>query len=122
MNPVDIYTLLFLLICGHAIGDFTLQNEWIATNKNRHVRRNLSPEIRAQTQVIWPHLMTAHALHHGLIVYLITHNLTLGLAETVVHWLTDFGKCEKWYGFHLDQAIHVTCKFLWVALLVMGWV
>jgi hypothetical protein len=39
------------------------------------------------------------------------------LAETVVHWLIDLGKCEKWYGIHTDQALHVACKLLWWGLI-----
>jgi hypothetical protein len=114
--------MFFLMICGHAVCDFALQNEWIATNKNRHFRLKLSPEQQKQTQIIWPYLLTAHALHHGLAVFLITQKLSLGIAETALHWLTDFGKCEKWFGFHTDQAIHVLSKFLWIYLLMNGWV
>lgn len=122
MHSLDFSTLIFLLLCGHAICDFALQTEWIATNKNRHVRKGLSPEMREKTQVIWPYLMSAHSLHHALAVYLVTQSLVLGWAEFLAHWLTDFGKCEKWFGFHADQMIHIACKFLWVFLLVNHWV
>lgn len=122
MWDLSIGTMTFLLLCGHALADFALQTEWIATNKNRHARLKLSPEMRKQSQVIWPHLLTAHALHHGLMVFLVTQRLSLGIAETVVHWITDFGKCEKWFGFHLDQTIHVATKFLWIFLIVQNWV
>jgi len=122
MTPFDLPTTTFLLICGHSIADFALQTEWIATNKNRHVRLTLSPEKQNQMQVIWPHLLTAHSLHHGLMVFLVTQKLSLGIAETVAHWLTDFGKCEKWFGFHTDQAIHIGTKLLWVYLIMQGWV
>jgi hypothetical protein len=117
LNPA---TIFFLLICGHALADFGLQTEWIATNKNRHVRLSLSPEQRAKMQVIWPHLLSAHSLHHGLMVFLATQKLSLGVAETVFHWITDFGKCEKWYGFHTDQAIHVVTKVIWLILLILN--
>lgn len=112
--------MFFLFLCGHALADFALQNEWIATNKNRHVRHKIAEDQRNQLQVIWPHLMTAHALHHGLMVYLISQRLSLGIAETVVHWLTDFGKCEKWYGFHMDQVLHIGAKVLWIILIAKG--
>lgn len=113
----QLFTLTFLLICGHALGDFAIQTTWVATNKNRHVRDNLSPEDRGRFQVIWPWLLTAHSLHHGLIVFLITQKIELAVAETAVHWVIDFGKTENWYGFHLDQILHVVTKFVWVALL-----
>lgn len=120
MSYFDTTHLVFMLIAGHALGDFALQNEWIATNKNRHFRLSLSSEMQQSTQVIWPYLMSAHALIHGMIVYMITQRLSLGIAETVVHWITDFAKCEKWFGFHTDQLIHVLCKLLWVYLMFAG--
>lgn len=120
MQTVSPWTLLFLLFCGHALADFSLQTEWIATNKNRHVRLRFPPEQRAKMQVIWPYLLTSHALMHGLMVWLITERLSLSLAETCIHWITDFGKCEGWYGFHADQIIHLSSKILWVALIVYG--
>lgn len=115
-------TTLFLLICGHALADFALQTEWIATNKNRHMRKLLSPEDQKRMQVIWPHLLTAHSLHHGLMVFLVTQRLSLGIAETTVHWLTDFAKCEKWFGFHTDQALHIAAKVLWVVMITQSWI
>ena len=109
--------LFFLLLAGHAIADFAIQTEFVATNKNRHVRLKYSPEVRAKMEIIWPHLLTAHSLHHGLFVFLITGNLLASCLEVVIHWITDFGKCERWYGFHADQAIHVLTKALWTYLI-----
>ena len=113
-NPA---TLFFLFLCGHALADFALQNEWVATNKNRHVRLSYPPEKRKNMQVIWPYLLSAHALHHGLMVFLITQRLSLGVAETVIHWISDFAKCEDWYGFHTDQVVHIGTKVIWTALI-----
>ncbi len=118
MTFSDPATLLFLFLCGHALGDFALQTEWMATNKDRNIRLRYPPEERAKLQVIWPYLLTSHSLHHGLIVFLITQRLSLGIAETVVHWISDYAKCERWYGFHGDQAIHILSKFLWLGLIV----
>jgi hypothetical protein len=117
MSDYEILRLLFLFLAGHALGDFALQNEWMATNKNRQVRKLLSPEMQAKTQVIWPYLLTSHALIHGLIVYLITQKLSLGVLETITHWITDFLKCEKKFGFHLDQFIHIGFKIIWILLM-----
>lgn len=66
--------------------------------------------------IIWPWLLTAHALHHGTMVFLVTQRPILGLAETIVHWCSDFAKCEKWYGFHADQLVHVASKVVWAIL------
>jgi hypothetical protein len=122
VSNLDFPTACFLMLCGHALADFALQNDWTVTNKNRNIRDSLSPEAQGKMQVIWPHLMTAHSLHHGLMVFLVTQKLSLGLAETVVHWVTDFGKCEKWFGFHTDQVLHIAAKIVWALALTQQWV
>ena len=116
LTPASIF---FLFLCGHALADFAFQTEWVATNKNRNVRKSLPPDQQKTMQIIWPHLLTAHALQHGLMVYLVSQRLSLGIGETVVHWISDFGKCEKWYGFHTDQVIHIGSKVVWVVLIAM---
>jgi hypothetical protein len=113
-SPLELF---FLLIAGHMIGDFALQTEFVATNKNRHVRDKMPAEVRSRTQVIWPHLLTAHCFHHGLLVFLVTQKLHMAIAEVITHWITDYGKCERWYGFHTDQVIHILTKALWTALI-----
>ncbi len=115
------WELLFLLLCGHALADFALQTEFVATNKNRHIRHKFEPDIRSKMQVIWPHLMLNHCLHHGLMVFIITKSLTLALAEVAVHFVTDYGKCERWYGFHGDQFIHIATKVAWTVIVTQGW-
>lgn len=112
-----IFTLLFLLLAGHAIGDFAIQTSWVAYNKSRHAKENPELEGNATTEKIWPWVLSAHALHHGLIVFLITQKISLGALETVVHWITDYGKSERWYGFHMDQVLHIAAKVVWIVLL-----
>lgn len=113
--------LLFKLLCGHALADFALQSEFIATNKNRNaVPKGYDPKVHGPTQTIWPHVLAAHALIHGFMVYAATGSLTLGVLETGAHGLVDFGKCEKWYGVHSDQFLHLCCKLLWMGLLRCG--
>jgi hypothetical protein len=114
---VELFQLIFLLFAGHALGDFALQNEFTATNKNRHAREKYTPAQQAKMEVIWPWLMGSHALHHGLIMYVITQNFTAALLETVAHAFIDFGKCERWYSFHADQTIHFCTKILWALLI-----
>lgn len=106
---------LFLLIAAHGLVDFTFQTEWIAREKNRHAGppSRYDPALHGPLQTVWPYVMTAHALQHGLAVCLITGSLGLGLAETAAHWAIDFGKCEKMYGIHADQAMHMACKVVW---------
>lgn len=107
--------LFFKLLCGHALADFALQSEFIANNKNRHsVPKGYDPKLHGERQTIWPYVLTSHALIHGLMVYIATGNSIWGVLETISHWLIDFGKCEKCYGIHTDQALHLLCKVLWM--------
>lgn len=109
--------LAFRLLCGHGLSDFSLQTEWMARNKNRHnTPAGYDPALHGPQQTIWPYVLSAHALIHGLAVYLATGVVLLGIAETVAHWLIDFGKCERWYGVHVDQGAHLLCKAGWLFL------
>ena len=99
---------LFLMM-GHALADQGLQSEWVAKNKNR---RNF-PEG-------WYMVLISHGLIHGLLVYLITHNMILGALETILHSVIDFGKCEGKYRFLVDQILHTLCKAGYVVYMVWG--
>ena len=115
--------MLFFFLAGHALMDFSLQTDSIAICKCRRANHPL------QQAVPWYYWMTAHALLHGAAVggvvwlgypgkwYLI---VGFAVAETAIHWLIDFGKCEKLFGIHTDQALHVLCKFVWWGLLAGG--
>lgn len=98
---------LLLLCAGHALCDYPLQGDFLARGKNRHAPIPGIP---------WWQCLTAHALIHSGMVYLITGSLALALAELVIHWATDFYKCEGWFGFNTDQAIHFACKIAWALL------
>ena len=77
---------LFLLVCGHAAGDFVLQPDAMGYGKNRN------DKIHDKEHSLFPHWyywMTAHALVHGGIVYLVTNS---------------------WIDIDPDQAIHIGCK------------
>jgi hypothetical protein len=101
-------TLLWWLATGHALADFALQSETMALGKNRH--------LSSKTGVPWPYWLGAHALIHGATVAIILTSPMLGVFEAMAHWAIDFGKCEGYYGIHIDQALHAACKFLWLAL------
>lgn len=111
--------MLFYLLAGHALMDFALQSDAMAVCKCRRTENPL------QKSVPWYYWLTAHALLHGAAVGLVlnwtTGNgdlaLAFALAEFVVHWLIDFGKCERLYSIHVDQGLHVLCKVLWWALI-----
>lgn len=103
----EIITKLFLLLAGHALADFSLQTDWMAKYKNR----NLSED-----NPYWFYALSAHALIHGLMVYLVLQNILFAILETVFHWAIDFSKSDDMFNFHVDQILHLICKILWVCL------
>ena len=111
--------MLFFLLAGHALMDYSLQTDPMAVCKCRRANNPL------QQNVPWYYWLTAHALLHGAVVGVIVMwgyndwELAIGfaVAETVAHWLIDFGKCEKLYNIHIDQLLHVLCKVAWWGLL-----
>lgn len=100
----------FLLLAAHAVCDYPLQGEAVAINKNRNAKTEL------QKHVPWYYWLASHALMHGGAVALITGSAGLGLAETVAHFLIDFGKCEGKYSIHVDQYLHIACKIAWLTI------
>ncbi len=110
-----VVTLLFALIIGHALGDFPLQSEFLARGKDRHDNRGY-PDTPPKT--LWIYCLSAHALTHAGIVWLITGSALLGLAEFFLHWLIDFSKAERWLNFHTDQWTHMGCKLVYAILAV----
>ena len=47
----------------------------------------------------------------------VTGSITLGVLETLSHMLIDDFKCANRISYDLDQALHVGCKVVWLALL-----
>jgi Protein of unknown function (DUF3307) len=104
----SLYTLA-LLVFAHALADFALQSDFMVRAKDRNNPLGANG--------MWMHVLGAHAVIHGGFVLLITQDIRLGLAEVIVHAVTDFLKCEKRINLHADQAIHIGCKVVWVLLM-----
>ena len=100
---------LFWLTVAHFALDYPLQGDTTAREKNRH------SDTPLQSFVPWFYWLTAHALCHAGAVSFVTGSVALGLCEFAAHWAIDFGKCERWYSIHVDQALHMGCKLGWVA-------
>lgn len=105
---MGISSTLAMLIFGHALADFGLQSKYISDGKDRANPIEGSP---------WYIVMSAHAVMHAGFVFLFTGSLGLGIAELVVHFIIDDRKCQKDFGYATDQALHILCKVLWVAIL-----
>ncbi len=101
----------FWLLVAHFALDYPLQGDTTAREKNRHAKSPL------QAHVPWYYWLTAHSVMQAGGVALVTGSVVLGCAEFVAHWAIDFGKCERWFSIHVDQALHLACKLLWLILL-----
>ncbi len=98
---------LILLFAGHALCDYPLQGDFLAKGKNRKIPLPGVP---------WYQCLFAHALIHAGTVYLITRSVTFASLEFVVHFWTDYAKCDGKLTFNQDQAIHYGFKVLWAVL------
>lgn len=105
--------LIFKLIIGHTLADFSLQPSSMAKGKNRNIKINGDPEENKYFPN-WPYWLTAHAILHGGAVWLATGNIYLGIIEVILHWIIDFAKCENWTNIHTDQLLHVACKAIYI--------
>jgi hypothetical protein len=104
------FQILFLLMAGHALADFSLQTEFMAIGKNRNTELGKDH---------WFYCLTGHAFIQGGIVLLLTGSLGLGITETILHWIIDFLKCENRISFRTDQFLHIFCKITWWACFVI---
>ena len=101
--------IFFLLLFGHALGDFALQDQHMIEHKNK----GKHPET-------WAIYLAAHAIIHGGLVGFFTGSFVLAILETVCHAAIDYAKCIGKINLNLDQALHVGCKGLWIILLIKG--
>lgn len=102
------FVMFWFLLVGHAVCDYPLQGDFLAKGKNH---------TAPLPGVPWYQCLLAHAMIHSGSVLLVTGSITLALAEFTVHVLIDYGKCDGWYGFNVDQSLHFACKVLWVLML-----
>ena len=102
---------LSLLIAGHAVADYPLQGDFLSRAKNH----------KAPIQgVPWYQALLAHAAIQAGMVGIITGSMWLGLAEFMAHVLIDYAKCDGRISFNQDQALHVACKVVWIAILALS--
>ena len=104
-----VIAFIFKFLIGHALADFVFQPTAMAKGKVRN-KNNNSMSGRNEPVIPWPYWLTAHALVHAGVVWLITGSLLLGGVEVVLHWLIDFAKNENWTNIHIDQILHIFCK------------
>lgn len=100
---------LILMIFAHMLADYPLQGDFLSRAKNH---------TAPLPGVPWYQALAAHSAIHAGAVFLITGSALLALAEFVIHAVTDYAKCAGRISYNADQAIHIGCKVLWVALLL----
>lgn len=108
----EMIVTLVMLLFAHALADFALQSEFIASAKNRH-----NDIIKGER--VWPFVMSAHCAIHAGFVFLITQSIILFFAEFLAHFIIDYVKCDKKINFAADQFLHIGCKVAWVGLLAL---
>lgn len=106
--------LLFFLVLGHFFGDFALQSDRVAAEKQKS-QKVLAYHVAMYTIVI------ALSLFIGL--YLNGSNAFFSAATIVVllvifagHWIQDYLKAFRFNGtkqaFYFDQGIHILVLFI----------
>jgi hypothetical protein len=103
--------LLISLLLAHFLADYPLQGDFLSRAKN---------PMNPIPGVPWYQAMFAHCFIHAAFVALLTDNLVFGVAELVIHFVTDRAKCYNWLSFNEDQAIHLTMKLAYFLLIAMG--
>lgn len=106
-------SLLLLLFFGHALADYPLQGEFLTKHKNHTLDTS---EWRWGSKKS----MFAHSTIHAGFVLLFTGSALLALAELVIHFATDYSKCDGRITSNQDQAIHYACKVAWWAITVFA--
>lgn len=113
------FQAFFALSIGHALMDFPLQGEYIATGKNWRLLKKLADPARPPAIWIW--CMTSHCFMHAGAVWAVTGSFLLGLTEFTLHWMIDVAKCSGRTTFHQDQILHYLCKAAYASTLYFGW-
>lgn len=101
MEPI--LTMALMLLAAHWVADYPLQGDFLATAKAHGPLR--------------VYHLCAHAGIHAGAVALVTGQVWLGPAEFVAHTIIDESKTRGRISFATDQALHIACKVVWLAIL-----
>ncbi|WP_210234998.1 DUF3307 domain-containing protein [Allorhizobium terrae] len=111
MTMAEVFLAFCLMIFGHALGDYPLQNDFMARGKNWRT---------PVAGVPWYYLLGAHAVIHGGLAGIATGCVWIGLLETGAHFAIDSLKNKGFISIHTDQILHIGCKVIWASLLATG--
>jgi hypothetical protein len=105
-GPLAVFAAFLVM---HALADFPLQGDFLASQKARG---------QAANREVWIVALCAHSVIHAGGVWLVSGSLAFGAAEFVLHTLIDLGEGERKFGLVTDQLLHLGCKAAYVILLV----
>lgn len=102
LNIDGFWKLLFLLMFGHYLADYSLQTAAMQQAKN----------ATKNPKEIWLPVMFGHCFIHAGFVFIITGKLWLALYELTVHFIVDDLKCrgkldDGAFAFAKDQVLHI---------------
>jgi len=102
-------------LVAHLVGDWILQNDWMAVNKTS--LRHPAAYVHAAIQVLC--LSIALGWVAGLILGFV--HLLVDTRVPAYWWIRHFKKCSQSPDFGsiiiwLDQTLHIVCVAVWVAL------
>lgn len=103
--------LFAAFVVVHALADFPLQGEYLATQKTR---------ATASSGSDWIIALAAHCVIQAGGVWLVSGSLAYAAVELVLHAVIDLGKGEGKYGIATDQALHLACKLGYAFALCHG--
>ena len=112
---MDAVELFFQFCVMHAVLDFMLQPNIMASAKGRDSKYHLKGN---RDFPAWYYWLGAHSLGHGGAVYLVSGNAIIGIVETFLHGVIDHLKCERKTSLAVDQAMHFACKAVYCFFLV----
>ena len=104
------WTRLWWLLCAHALTDYVLQTELMATRKRPRAYDAYSSDKEYGPWWWW---MTAHGLINALGVLYVTQSVPLSIGEFIVHCALDSAKCQGWIDANTDQVGHLLSKMVW---------
>ena len=106
--------IIWKLLAAHAVTDCLLQDRKISAVADNKRRFKLGHVTGPGHNSDWMYWLWSHGCLNGIGVYLATGNAWCALAESILHSVIDFGKCERFYGLHTDQFLHFLCKLSYV--------
>jgi len=115
----EVIRIFFLLMVAHAVADFALQSDTMSKGKNRNKKPDYIPAGQKYC-ACWPYWLGAHSLIAGGAVYAVTGLLSLGIFETVAHWIIDFLRCENLTTPHRDQFDHIVLRVCYAGIWYLG--